>query len=308
MNAIPLGERYVDLGVKAIDQDDLEKALRYLNRALSLDPDSYLAYYNRAVVYDMLERLPEALADYDRALAIQPNHLASQHNRAVLLRELGRAEEAIAAFDAVLRYDPDNGDVLYNRGIAHADLAQWDDALRDYERAIACDPQKLDARIAKGNALLEMGDVERALAMADDALQRDPTSVEARVLRGMARFDGGAAAEANRGVHPGARAHARRPWGAAASGIVLLKLKRNEEAIRDLRDALKNHPDCDEAFYHLAIAYLQLGDREAAIDALQKAIDIHPPRRLEAQKAKEFEPLRSEPGFKAVIAGKRRRG
>jgi Tfp pilus assembly protein PilF len=76
MSATPLGERYVDLGVKAIDQDDLEKALRYLNRALSLDSNSYLAYYNRAVAYDMLERLEEALADYDRALAIQPNHLA----------------------------------------------------------------------------------------------------------------------------------------------------------------------------------------------------------------------------------------
>jgi tetratricopeptide (TPR) repeat protein len=89
---------------------------------------------------------------------------------------------------------------------------------------------------------------------------------------------------------------------------VLQKLKRNEEAVRDLRDALKNHPDCDEAFYHLAISYVQLGDREAALDALQKAIDIHPPRRTDAQKAQEFESLRSEPRFKAVVAGKRRRG
>jgi hypothetical protein len=51
-----------------------------------------------------------------------------------------------------------------------------------------------------------------------------------------------------------------------------------------------------------------LGDRDAAIDALQKAIDIHPPRRTEARSAQEFDPLRSEPRFNRVVAGKRRRG
>ena len=57
MSQMPLEERYVDLGVKAIDADDLEKALRYLNRALTLNAKSYLAYYNRGVAYDLLERL-----------------------------------------------------------------------------------------------------------------------------------------------------------------------------------------------------------------------------------------------------------
>ena len=96
MGQIPLDERYVDLGVKAIDQQDLMRAVRYLNRALSLNPSSYLAYYNRGVSFDLQDRLQEALSDYDRALAIQPNHLASLHNRAVILREMGRPEEATA--------------------------------------------------------------------------------------------------------------------------------------------------------------------------------------------------------------------
>jgi len=57
----------------------------------------------------------------------------------------------------------------------------------------------------------------------------------------------------------------------------------------------------------LAIAYVHLGSVDAAIDALQTAIDIDPPRRAEAKKAVEFESLRSEPRFKAVLAGKRGR-
>jgi tetratricopeptide (TPR) repeat protein len=144
MNPTPLGERYVDLGVKAIDQDDLEKALRYLNRALSLDSNSYLAYYNRAVAYDMLERLEEALADYDRALAIQPNHLASQHNRAVLLAARDHSRPSRLKRCCAR---PDNG-TKPTTAIAHADPV-GDDAWRR-ERAIA--PIRADARIAKGNA------------------------------------------------------------------------------------------------------------------------------------------------------------
>jgi tetratricopeptide (TPR) repeat protein len=84
--------------------------------------------------------------------------------------------------------------------------------------------------------------------------------------------------------------------------VAFLRLRQNEKAVRDLNAALKNHPDCDEVFYNLAIAYVELGNRDAAIDALQTAIEIHPPRRADAQTAKEFESLRTEPRFRAVLA------
>ena len=49
---------------------------------------------------------------------------------------------------------------------------------------------------------------------------------------------------------------------------------------------------------------------EAAQRLISSLITSAPPRNrdVEAQKAQEFEPLRSEPRFKAVVAGKRRRG
>ncbi len=127
------------------------------------------------------------------------------------------------------------------------------------------------------------------------------------MLKGLAHFDAGKEALAI-GEFTEALETTPDDHGALLQrGIVFLQLGRNEKAIEDLKYALKNHPDCDEAFYHLAIAYAQLGQPDAAIDALQTAIDIDPPRRVEAQKAAEFEPLRAEPRFKAVVAGKRGR-
>lgn len=146
-----------------------------------------------------------------------------------------------------------------------------------------------------------------AVAVADEVLAMDTGSVDGHVLKGLARFDAGNMEQA---VQEFTRALETTPDDHGAllhRGIVLLQLGRNQDAAMDLECALKNHPDCDEAFYHLAIAYVHLGNRDAAIDALQTAIDIDPPRRAEAKKAAEFETLRTEPRFKAVIGGKRGR-
>ena len=97
MSSVPLAERYVDLGVKAIDEDDVDKAIRYLNRALSLDPQSYLAYYNRGVANDLRDRLQDALADYERIIELEPNDAFAYTSLSIFLQRKGDVPGAEAA-------------------------------------------------------------------------------------------------------------------------------------------------------------------------------------------------------------------
>ena len=153
---------------------------------------------------------------------------------------------------------------------------------------------------------LRLEDYEEAVSIADEILTLQPSAVEGYLLKGLARLDEGRLIDAVDWFSKVVEILPDDHVALLHRGIALLRLARNEEAVRDLKAALKNHPDCDEAFYNLAIAYVKLGQSEPALDALQSAVEIYPPRRTEARGAKEFEPLRSEPRFKAVVARRAR--
>jgi len=53
--------------------DRNEAALKYLDTALSLNPNYAYAYQNRGVVKNVLKLFPEALADFNQALKLKPD-------------------------------------------------------------------------------------------------------------------------------------------------------------------------------------------------------------------------------------------
>lgn len=55
-------------GVAHSTQDNLEDALRDLNKAVELAPRNLESYYNRAMVFTQLGRLLEATEDYTVAI------------------------------------------------------------------------------------------------------------------------------------------------------------------------------------------------------------------------------------------------
>jgi tetratricopeptide (TPR) repeat protein len=56
-------------------------ALADLNRALAVDPQDALLYYNRATLYAERRDYRQAISDYDRALRIEPNLAEAWYNR-----------------------------------------------------------------------------------------------------------------------------------------------------------------------------------------------------------------------------------
>ena len=59
----------------------LSLALADLNRALAVDPQDALLYYNRATLYAERRDYRQAISDYDRALRIEPNLAEAWYNR-----------------------------------------------------------------------------------------------------------------------------------------------------------------------------------------------------------------------------------
>lgn len=102
---------------------DLEKALPYCNRALSLNPDFHRALVWRGRWYLRSDKLDAAMMDFDRALRIEPEEVFVRTTRGITRLRMGQLDAAINDFDIVLRdNDPANytprAVALYARGVA----------------------------------------------------------------------------------------------------------------------------------------------------------------------------------------------
>ena len=85
-------------------------------------------------------------------------------------------------------------------------------------------------------------------------------------------------------------------------GVVLHNRGEFAEAVRFLRQAVAKHPRNENALYCLAAAQARAGEANAALKALRSAIHANPSSRTQARLDPDFEPLRAEEEFQALVA------
>ena len=93
-----------------------EKAIGCYDKALEINPNYAIAWYNKGNALDELERYKEAIECYDRALEINSNFAEAWYNKGYVLGKLGRHEEEIECYDKALKINPNDADAWYNKG------------------------------------------------------------------------------------------------------------------------------------------------------------------------------------------------
>ena len=88
------------------DNQKIEKAIDYFDKAIEIEPLNFLAWSNKGLGLKILNRLDDALMCYERALNLQPDHVNSWFNKAVLLGCLSRYSDAAECYKKVLELDP----------------------------------------------------------------------------------------------------------------------------------------------------------------------------------------------------------
>ena len=121
-------------------------------------------------------------------------------------------------------------------------------------------------------------------------LVRDPA-----VNRG-ARTAGGGATVLTAGGKPG-EAYEVQPWEESADIFALFGRGEYAEAKRRLEELVAKSPDSAGPLYNLACAEAQLGERDASLEHLAKAIELNPPFADLAREDEDFESIRDDPSF-----------
>jgi len=138
-----------------------------------------------------------------------------------------------------------------------------------YDQALAINPDYHEALNNKGTALSALGQQEAAIACYDQALAINPDDHHALDNRGYA----------------------------------LTKAGFYSEAISSFDQAIKLNPSYANAIYNKAFCLSLMGDLAGAFDHLRQSFEIDPQYREMAKTDTDFDPIRGDERFRAVVEG-----
>ena len=85
---------YSNVAVESMQAADWQTAFRYLKKGIETDPGIAGLWVNLGVLYSRNEQLDKAVRAYEQALSVQPSNRSALVNMASALHDLGREEEA----------------------------------------------------------------------------------------------------------------------------------------------------------------------------------------------------------------------
>ncbi len=290
--------------------ESLKQAAEFYRQAIEKDPNYALAYSGLAETYVLFssydvapanDSMPQAKAAALRALAIDDS--------------LAEAHTALGFFLSNYEWDRDGSEKEYRRAIelkpnyatAHhwlgADLSnvkRFDDSLVELRRAEELDPLSPIIGTNLGDTLVFARRYDEAIAQYKRTLVRDPNFASAHVTLGWAY--------GSKGMYPEAIAETRTSIelreGSSAKGFLGLWLARSgkrDEAVKLLSELRQEATRGYVQSYTFALIYIGLGDKEEALNWLEKQMSGRSETANTYAVAPELDDLRSDPRFKEML-------
>jgi TolB-like protein/Flp pilus assembly protein TadD len=261
----------------------LDHAVRFFREAMQRDERFAQAYAGIAQAQSMrgLWRVGMTQADFDeafsasrRALELEPRMPEAYIARALLLSLQARKNEACQDFEEAIRLNPASFDAHYLYARHRFQSGELERAVPLYEAAVRLRPDDYQALCLLEGVLRQTGAMDRHVEVARRAMQ---------------------ALERQLAIDP--RDGRALQFGTVQAARLGLRDKSREFADR----ALEARPDAFATFYNVACAYSVLGDREDALAMLDRAVQQGRGNLEWIEHDADFDNLRSDPRFEAIV-------
>lgn len=153
------------------------QAIEWLDRAIALHPEKCaVAHYNKAIVFEAMQRREDAAASFEAAIAQKPDFFAAHNDLGNLLLVTGKYDEARACFLKLLELRPGNAKALTSLGNIHFMQGDTGRALDYFMKALQSDPD-MTSTLAN-TAWILATTADDALRDASKALQHASRAAE----------------------------------------------------------------------------------------------------------------------------------
>ena len=288
----------------------LKQAVEFYNQAIEKDPTYALAYSGLAETYVLF-------SSYDVAAATDsmPQAKAAALRALEIDEQLAEAHTALGFYLSNYEWDREGSEKEYRRAIeikpnyatAHhwfgADLAnvkRFADSLVKLRRAEELDPLSPIIGTNLADTLVHARTYDEAIVQYKRVLVREPNFAYAHRALGWAY--------GSKGMYPEAIAETRSAMelreGSSAKGYLglwLAKSGKRDEAVKVLNELKQESARNYVQNYTFALIYIGLGDKEEALNYLEKHMSARAETANMYAVSPELDDLRSEPRFKEML-------
>jgi tetratricopeptide (TPR) repeat protein len=146
----------------------LDEAQKAFQNVLNLDPVNGKAENNLGLIYESSGAPTAAIEAYEKAIAWQKDSLLPSEqpyvNLGNILMEQGRMKEALAPLEKAVTLAPDNAYCRLTLGVYYHKSGRLEDGRRELERATQLDPNNAAAHFQLGRLYKDMHVLDRAQA------------------------------------------------------------------------------------------------------------------------------------------------
>ncbi|MBI1269493.1 tetratricopeptide repeat protein, partial [bacterium] len=167
-----------------LDKNDLEKALFYNSKALSIDSRNPLFLHNRAIVYEKMKKYDMALKDLETAAKILPNYSQLYKEQAAIYFAQGKYNLCLESSRKACRQSPGNPVYAEDCGVALTKLNRYSEAIKAFDQAIKLNPKSARAFSERSNLFLKLGNIKKAIQDLDRAISLNSSAPELFQRRG----------------------------------------------------------------------------------------------------------------------------
>ena len=168
----------------------LQDALRDLEKAATLRPNSILPHYFRGVIHERAGRFPQAEESYGQAYQISNECYPAQIGIARVKRLAGDTAAATAIFaDLVTRY-PDSMEIKRQIAITHFENKDWSRALSAVDEILRSEPRNGEFLLMRAEILIEMGNFSQANTSLDNYAPINPNNRSYLFMRARVQAEG----------------------------------------------------------------------------------------------------------------------
>jgi serine/threonine-protein kinase len=280
-----------------------QRCVQLLDQAIALDPNYARAYALKAFVTNHLATLlsttPAELAR-GRAEALQYAKIAVSKAPDLPIARSGLAfayaltlqvRKSLRDHEIAISLPGGEPDVLRNYGYAMSSSGNAEKALRYVDEALALDPLNAGSHHAHMSVLFAARRYEEAVRYALKLKQESPELFDAAFYLGHALLMLGRTKEA-------ALVFAEAQF---SSGEALLAARSGKRDLALVKLAELRKQDGDFGNFDYAQIYAQVGDKEAAFAALERAWQVRDSRLLSVKISPYLDPLRSDPRYSALV-------
>ena len=292
--------------------ESLKKAIEYFNQAIEKDPTYALAFAGMAEAYVVLpnfsatlphDSAPKAKAAAKRALELDES-LAEAHTALayVLLNYFWDFPESNREFQRAIELNPNYATAhqWYGNGYLLAILERFDEAIAEGKRAQELDPLSLIVNSDLGQDYFFARQYDKAIEQLRKTVEIDQSFYNAHANLGMAYEMKGSFQEAL-AEYRRARELSDDPIVLARLGHALAASGQRDEALQTLDQLKEISRRRYVPAYAFTILYAGLGEKEQAIQWLERSYQDREPKLTRLKVDPLLDPLRSDPRFKAML-------